>query len=217
MRRAFTLVEVLVVLGIIVILIGLLLPALASVRAESESAQCRANLKQGFTALQSAMTVRKGLLPMCEFIPVVMPDGPEGGLPHALKGYVEEDSPVWLCPSDLNPDSLDTGTSYTYTPGLIRYLPHFQLDVFQMLANLPRDTPDATKERMRNDLEARLVTRFLEKPFVGADGGAIKLPLLIDSEDRHMKGARSPRNGVFLDGSVDEAVLDEGIPEGAGG
>jgi hypothetical protein len=102
-------------------------------------------------------------------------------------------------------------------PGLIRYLPQFQLDVFQALAALPSNTPQEQRDRTRNDLESRLVTRFLEKPFLSADGGAVKIPLLIDSEDRHLKGARSPRNGVFLDGSVDEATMDDGIPEDDGG
>jgi prepilin-type processing-associated H-X9-DG protein len=43
---AFTLVELLVVIGIIAVLIGVLLPALAAARAQSRAVACRANLRQ---------------------------------------------------------------------------------------------------------------------------------------------------------------------------
>jgi len=45
-RRAFTLVELLVVIGIIAILIALLLPALVRARAAAASAACSSNLRQ---------------------------------------------------------------------------------------------------------------------------------------------------------------------------
>lgn len=61
--RAFTLVELLVVIGIIGILIAILLPAMAKVRVQGIRTQCLSNLRQVLTATFSYAADNKGWLP----------------------------------------------------------------------------------------------------------------------------------------------------------
>lgn len=71
-QRAFTLVELLVVIGIIASLIAILLPALSNVSRISKRTVCQSNLRQVYVALQIYAQSNQGWL-----FPVG-PDGPDG-------------------------------------------------------------------------------------------------------------------------------------------
>ena len=99
-RRAFTLVELLIVIGIIAVLIGMLLPALSVARESAKSVACLSNLRQLATASQIYCDRYKGSYPTAYY--------DDGGSPLRT-------SYAWDFNSIRN---LDTGT-LSIQPGLL--------------------------------------------------------------------------------------------------
>src|SRR5579875_3024278 len=92
-RPSITLVELLVVIGIIAVLIGLLLPAVQKVREAAARASCSNNLKQIGLALISCADVHEGLLPPSLGLypnPFASPGNGEGGTLFHLLPYIEQ-------------------------------------------------------------------------------------------------------------------------------
>jgi len=64
-RGGFTLVELLVVIGIIAVLIGILMPVLSKARAQANRVVCMSNIKQLYNGILMYCNDNKGYLPTC--------------------------------------------------------------------------------------------------------------------------------------------------------
>jgi prepilin-type N-terminal cleavage/methylation domain-containing protein/prepilin-type processing-associated H-X9-DG protein len=109
-RRAFTLVELLVVIGIIAILIGLLLPALAHAREHANRAACASNLRQLVIGMRYYADAQKDLLPNGNDVGGDGTDDLSLVLVSLATDYVKNPK-VFHCPSDQTPEPTQINNS----------------------------------------------------------------------------------------------------------
>jgi prepilin-type processing-associated H-X9-DG protein len=106
-RTAFTLVELLVVTGIIAILIGLLMPVVGRMRAIGRRSECLSQMRQLGTALNAYMAENAGYVPiqpdqgLADFADDATLDSPNGNLRSMLGTlllYMSKERRVLRCP-----------------------------------------------------------------------------------------------------------------------
>ena len=114
-RRAFSLIELMVVIGIIAILVGLLMPTLARVRQHANRIKCQANLRSiGQLLLIYSNTNAGWVYPVGPGDPHDPAAGdnfcrlgdalpPEMRWPNYVKGLDRYNHPLLFCPNDDNP------------------------------------------------------------------------------------------------------------------
>ena len=197
MKRAFTLVELLLVIAIIAILVSITIPALGSSRETARRIKCLANLKGIGGGIAGYMNDSKDLLPrvrplhasggntndpslldvMVVYLSVNAPEREDVDNPNSYFAHVSD---VFICPSDrvgkdpatnFEPLWRTSGTSYEYLAG--------EMMVFSEQVTVA-DPQGATTE-------------------VFKDPKWRDLPVVLDNDDWHtLRRGQVPRNGLFF-------------------
>jgi prepilin-type N-terminal cleavage/methylation domain-containing protein len=121
--KGFTLVELLVVIGIIAVLISILLPSLSKARAQAQVIQCLSNVRQLSLAVNVYATDNRGFLP--RYSSSATPSTPNDGAPQAwtynwtglIFKYLNNNPKVFQCPARVwKNDSSQYGGTFIPDP-----------------------------------------------------------------------------------------------------
>lgn len=97
--RGFSVVELLVVLGVLALLLAFLFPVIRRAREKSQALACKSQLHAIGAAFQMYLNESKGRYPLCPQLPSVNPNG-YPTLTSALLPHTANQMKVFRCPTD---------------------------------------------------------------------------------------------------------------------
>ncbi|CAN5834619.1 hypothetical protein BH11PLA1_BH11PLA1_22270 [soil metagenome] len=205
-RPAFTLIELLVVIAIIAVLVGILVPSLAGVRAYSRNVKCRTNLRSFGQSFQMYLNDNKELMPYVRpFYDPAINTSSDPALLDIFSVYMDAKTPQrenpddpeskyipadpFFCPADRKPEDeagYSLGISYEYWPGMMM--------VF------------AEGPMMGDKVKAQKMVSIYWR-------GGTNIPVMSDAKPWHKNGAGTGQNALFYGdwhvGEVDLAPRDQ--------
>ena len=189
-RQAFTLVELLVVIAVIGMIVGMLIPAIHSVRGSARRVQCQSNLRQIGLALTSYLDVQgeRGKFPTVAKLPRTDNPSDLPSLFDVLAEYCERNRGIFHCLSDVYQAREDAENevvyeSYFEKEGLSYEYPSFFL-------------AERTRQQIK---QSRFGTRSSGQIWIVFDYDTFHGP----------RGENGSRNYVYLDGHVDALIVAE--------
>lgn len=198
-QSAFTLVELLVVIGIIAILVSILLPVLSSAKSKAANAACLSQLRQLGVAARLYAEDNNAILPVAELLPSnpTNPQKPLSRIRDLLAPYVGKNlgtnagAPVFKCPKDNDWFFEAEGSSYQWNTSINGQ----RIDLGE-----------------NNRGQGVLVSNGVVVWQTNFDvtRGVEATPLLVDYDDFHPRPPKSGKNVVYMDGHA--AVFE--VPTG---
>jgi prepilin-type N-terminal cleavage/methylation domain-containing protein/prepilin-type processing-associated H-X9-DG protein len=192
MLRAFSLIELLVVVAVIALLAALLLPALSRSKLKAHNAACLNNLRQLGIAARLYAEDNEERLPRAEILPT-KPIDPQNPLPRicdVLAKYAggsaatnSDSGTVFKCPADKKARFTAEGSSYEWNAELNGH-------------PIDETRTDSAFLLLRQGDPSGGITNFVLTLPPGTT------PLLLDYDEFHPRSPKFGKNVVFMDGHV---------------